>query len=177
MHVQIYRACEQRGRIAYKRSGGSRFITHNDHWKSQIRHALYTGDRFVRCARSLAYRGSSLQTTAQPGYSMADELCKIALHKRRRLLLSAVLHAAAKRFPRPQKWVPARLGLPMLRASEGADCWTVAKPFAKSAPATTKVLVRTDGEGGPLQVRRCLCLLRALLHACSHSDIAGLRPG
>lgn len=47
--AQIYRACEKRGRIAYKRSGGSRFITHNDHWKSQIRHALYTGDRFVRC--------------------------------------------------------------------------------------------------------------------------------
>ncbi|KAK9845829.1 hypothetical protein WJX81_003734 [Elliptochloris bilobata] len=47
---EIYRACEKRGRIAYKRSGGSRFITHNDHWKSQIRHALYTGDRFVRAA-------------------------------------------------------------------------------------------------------------------------------
>ena len=47
---QIYRACEQRGRIAYKRSGGSRLITHNDHWKAQIRHALYTGERFVRYA-------------------------------------------------------------------------------------------------------------------------------
>ncbi|BDA42156.1 hypothetical protein COCOBI_03-0410 [Coccomyxa sp. Obi] len=77
---EIYRACEQRGRIAYKRSGGSRFITHNDHWKSQIRHALYTGERFVR-------------------------------------------------------------------ASEGADCWTVSKPFAKLVPATTKVLIRTNGEG------------------------------
>ena len=52
--AQIYRACEKRGRIAYKRSGGSRFITHNDHWKSQIRHALYTGDRFVRCAHGRA---------------------------------------------------------------------------------------------------------------------------
>jgi hypothetical protein len=48
--VQIYYACEERGRIAYKRSGGSRLITHNDHWKSQIRHALYTSDRFERCA-------------------------------------------------------------------------------------------------------------------------------
>ncbi len=55
---QIYRACEVRGRIAYKRSGGSRFITHNDHWKSQIRHALYTGDRFVRCAAPGLRRGS-----------------------------------------------------------------------------------------------------------------------
>jgi len=45
---QIYAACERSGRIAYKRSGGSRLITHNDHWKSQIRHALYTSDRFVR---------------------------------------------------------------------------------------------------------------------------------
>ncbi|KAK9856806.1 hypothetical protein WJX84_009213 [Apatococcus fuscideae] len=33
---EIYRACEARGRIAYKRSGGSRLITQNDHWKSQI---------------------------------------------------------------------------------------------------------------------------------------------
>lgn len=47
---EIYRACQQRGRIAYKRSGGSRLITHNDHWKSQIRHALYTCDRFARAA-------------------------------------------------------------------------------------------------------------------------------
>lgn len=47
--VQIYEACKERGRIAYKRSGGSRLITHNEHWKSQIRHALYTSDRFVRC--------------------------------------------------------------------------------------------------------------------------------
>jgi hypothetical protein len=46
--VQIYYACEERGRIAYKRSGGSRLITHNDHWKSQIRHALYTSSRFER---------------------------------------------------------------------------------------------------------------------------------
>ena len=35
----------------------------------------------------------------------------------------------------------------MRRASEGADCWTVSKPFAKVVPATTRVLVRTDGEG------------------------------
>ena len=50
LNLQIYKACQQRGRIAYKRSGGSRLITHNDHWKSQIRHALYTCDRFSRCA-------------------------------------------------------------------------------------------------------------------------------
>ena len=48
--LQIYEACKERGRIAYKRSGGSRLITHNEHWKSQIRHALYTSDRFVRCS-------------------------------------------------------------------------------------------------------------------------------
>lgn len=47
-HMQVYQACEERGRIAYKRSGGSRLITQNDHWKSQIRHALYTCDRFQR---------------------------------------------------------------------------------------------------------------------------------
>ena len=48
LFLQVYQACEARGRIAYKRSGGSRLITHNDHWKSQIRHALYTCDRFQR---------------------------------------------------------------------------------------------------------------------------------
>lgn len=45
---QIYLACQARGRIAYRRSGGSRLITHNEHWKSQIRHALYTSSRFER---------------------------------------------------------------------------------------------------------------------------------
>ncbi|KAK9826630.1 hypothetical protein WJX74_006799 [Apatococcus lobatus] len=49
---EIYRACEARGRIAYKRSGGSRLITQNDHWKSQIRHALYTCERFARAPDS-----------------------------------------------------------------------------------------------------------------------------
>ncbi|KAK2078102.1 hypothetical protein QBZ16_003970 [Prototheca wickerhamii] len=48
--AQIYQLCHSRGRIAYKRSGGSRLITHNEHWKSQIRHALYTNPRFQRCA-------------------------------------------------------------------------------------------------------------------------------
>lgn len=46
--TQIYAACAANGRIAYKRTAGSRSITDNDHWKSQIRHALYTGDRFAR---------------------------------------------------------------------------------------------------------------------------------
>lgn len=44
----IYEVCRNDGRIAYKRAGGSRLITSNDHWKSQIRHALYTGERFQR---------------------------------------------------------------------------------------------------------------------------------
>lgn len=46
--LQIYEVCERNGRIAYRRAGGSRLITSNDHWKSQVRHALYTGDRFRR---------------------------------------------------------------------------------------------------------------------------------
>lgn len=46
--LQIYGVCQSNGRIAYKRAGGSRLITSNDHWKSQMRHALYTGDRFQR---------------------------------------------------------------------------------------------------------------------------------
>jgi len=59
---QIYAFSEQNGRIAYKRSEGSRLITTNNHWKSQIRHALYTstgrfyrvngGDCWAMCAGS-----------------------------------------------------------------------------------------------------------------------------
>ena len=64
--LQIYRACEIRGRIAYKRSGGSRLITQNDHWKSQIRHALYTSERFVRCAFARSIMSCDLLHTA-PG--------------------------------------------------------------------------------------------------------------
>ena len=44
----IYKVCEQHGRIAYRRADGSRIITCNDHWKSQVRHALYTGGKFQR---------------------------------------------------------------------------------------------------------------------------------
>ena len=49
---QIYTASQARGRIIYKRAGGSRLITNNEHWKSQIRHALYTSGRFKRVAGS-----------------------------------------------------------------------------------------------------------------------------
>jgi len=45
---QIYQACQERGRIAYKRASGSRLITHNNNWKNQIRHALYTSSKFAR---------------------------------------------------------------------------------------------------------------------------------
>lgn len=46
----IYEVCELHGRIAYRRADGSRIITCNDHWKSQVRHALYTGGKFQRNA-------------------------------------------------------------------------------------------------------------------------------
>ena len=49
---QIYAASQARGRIIYKRAGGSRLITSNEHWKSQIRHALYTSGRFRRAPGS-----------------------------------------------------------------------------------------------------------------------------
>jgi hypothetical protein len=47
--------CEGNGRIAYRRAGGSRLITSNDHWKSQVRHALYTGGRFQRVTHTSEY--------------------------------------------------------------------------------------------------------------------------
>jgi hypothetical protein len=47
---QIYQACEKNGRILFHRTGGFRVIVNNEHWKSQIRHTLYTSGRFVRCS-------------------------------------------------------------------------------------------------------------------------------
>ena len=44
----IYSICQREGRIASKHGAGSRLITSNEHWKSQIRHALYTSPRFKR---------------------------------------------------------------------------------------------------------------------------------
>ena len=44
----IYSICQRAGRIASKHGAGSRLITANEHWKSQIRHALYTSPRFKR---------------------------------------------------------------------------------------------------------------------------------
>ena len=44
----IYSICQKEGRIASKHGNGSRLITANEHWKSQIRHALYTSPRFRR---------------------------------------------------------------------------------------------------------------------------------
>lgn len=46
----IYSICQRAGRIASKHGTGSRLITANEHWKSQIRHALYTSSRFKRIA-------------------------------------------------------------------------------------------------------------------------------
>jgi hypothetical protein len=61
----IYEVCELHGRIAYRRADGSRLITQNEHWKSQVRHALYTGGKFQRVPSnselwqlSHAHRGS-----------------------------------------------------------------------------------------------------------------------
>lgn len=45
---QIYATCKEKGRIASKHGGGCRLLTANEHWKSQIRHALYTSPRFKR---------------------------------------------------------------------------------------------------------------------------------
>lgn len=66
--MQIYEVCEEHGRIAYRRADGSRLITSNDHWKSQVRHALYTGGRFERVPSngeywqlSPAFRGSAAE--------------------------------------------------------------------------------------------------------------------
>mgnify|MGYP002633448961 CR=1 FL=1 len=45
---EIYEVCEKHGRVAHKHNRKSRVVTSNGHWKSQVRHALYTSKRFTR---------------------------------------------------------------------------------------------------------------------------------
>ncbi|XP_075264833.1 uncharacterized protein LOC142356990 isoform X2 [Convolutriloba macropyga] len=72
---QIYHACQRRGRIAYKRSGGSRLITHNDNWKSQIRHALYTSGRFSRVQEGQdAWQLAKGNDSSEPSVTMVNIL-------------------------------------------------------------------------------------------------------
>jgi len=69
---EIYEVCERNGRIAYRRADGSRLITTNDHWKSQVRHALYTGGRFERVPGN-----GEFWRLSQPYRGAAAELIKV----------------------------------------------------------------------------------------------------
>ncbi len=48
---QVYAACSTIGRIVCRKTGGCRWITDNEHWKSQVRHTLYTSGRYCRQAQ------------------------------------------------------------------------------------------------------------------------------
>jgi len=61
---EIYATCEREGRIAYKHGKGSRLLTANEHWKSQIRHALYTSPRFKRVDDGEAWSVSNPEAKA-----------------------------------------------------------------------------------------------------------------
>lgn len=82
VRAQIYAVCQSNGRIAYKRAGGSRLITANDHWKSQIRHALYTGDRFQRCAPRCGRAAAALRCMAQHATARAAQTPSTSLSGR-----------------------------------------------------------------------------------------------
>lgn len=66
--AHIYQLCHSRGRVAYRRSGGSRLITQNEHWKSQIRHTLYTNPRFERCVPQACARGCGGRRAPEPAW-------------------------------------------------------------------------------------------------------------
>ena len=67
----IYKYCQQNGRILYKKRGSSRLITDNEHWKSQIRHALYTSGRFVRSVEnSDNWEVANSYRDSEPGITM-----------------------------------------------------------------------------------------------------------
>eukprot|EP00201_Polytomella_parva_P004610 CAMPEP_0175083824 /NCGR_PEP_ID=MMETSP0052_2-20121109/27634_1 /TAXON_ID=51329 ORGANISM="Polytomella parva, Strain SAG 63-3" /NCGR_SAMPLE_ID=MMETSP0052_2 /ASSEMBLY_ACC=CAM_ASM_000194 /LENGTH=385 /DNA_ID=CAMNT_0016355391 /DNA_START=28 /DNA_END=1182 /DNA_ORIENTATION=- len=46
---QVYAVCQDIGYVVDCRKGGWRLIINSKHWKSQIRHTLYTSFRFQRC--------------------------------------------------------------------------------------------------------------------------------
>lgn len=52
---EVYAACKTMGRIVCRKTGGWRWIGDNEHWKSQVRHTLYTSDRFARTENNPDY--------------------------------------------------------------------------------------------------------------------------
>ena len=158
--LQIYEACKERGRIAYKRSGGSRLITHNEHWKSQIRHALYTSDRFIRCSAACETAVGVLAWTFGLDYIHVPFMrrYKCVLHAghhacwlaetHARGLLSAVLHVARSCGRLEHACSPcSSLQLLVCRAPDAPDTWVVTAPYADIEPQMTKVLVRANTAG------------------------------
>ena len=128
--MQIYYACEERGRIAYKRSGGSRLITHNDHWKSQIRHALYTSSRFERCCDVLHSAGAASHFAAATWLqqSMPNTYVDHAAHS-----MSSAPHT-------PLQMIRMLLSMGShCRAAVGDDHWAIADGFRDVLPSTCKV--------------------------------------
>ena len=97
---QIYAASQARGRIIYKRAGGSRLITSNEHWKSQIRHALYTSGRFRRAP------GSTDEWQMAEGFGAdgpSTALIEVSVGEERRQSAENAARVAAKKGSRGAK--------------------------------------------------------------------------
>ena len=164
---QIYAASQARGRIIYKRAGGSRLITSNEHWKSQIRHALYTSGRFRRAP------GSTDEWQMAEGFGAggpSTALIEVSVGEDQRQSAESAARAAARKGgrgaakPRADRLVAT--GAPK-RTSRGGGRRRGGKrtaPAAAAAAATTTTRARASvpaaapprgggGGGGPTHAR------------------------
>ena len=166
---QIYAASQARGRIIYKRAGGSRLITSNEHWKSQIRHALYTSGRFRRAP------GSTDEWQMAEGFGAggpSTALIEVSVGEDQRQSAESAARAAARKGgrgaakPRADRLVAT--GAPK-RTSRGGgrrrgEKRTAPAPSAAAATTTTRARAsvpaaappREGGGGGrpPQEARR-----------------------
>ena len=144
---QIYAASQARGRIIYKRAGGSRLITSNEHWKSQIRHALYTSGRFRRAP------GSTDEWQMAEGFGAggpSTALIEVSVGEDQRQSAESAARAAARKGgrgaakPRADRLVAT--GAPK-RTSRGGGRRRGGKrtaPAAAAAAATTTTRARAS---------------------------------
>lgn len=131
----IYSICQREGRIASKHGGASRLITANEHWKSQIRHALYTSPRFRRLGNE--------DWGVSPGHQIMPDTTTVLVsrdERRTSALSSPTAHFAKHAMSSKRRATPP----PLLRAKE-MPSWE-ADDYRSSAEPETVSMLTLEGE-------------------------------
>jgi len=132
----IYSVCQREGRIASKHGGASRLITANEHWKSQIRHALYTSPRFRRLDND--------DWGVSPGHQSMPDTTTVLVSKDERR--TSVLGAPTAHFAKTSTMLPKkRAALPDLSLPKEMPSWE-ADDYRSSPEPETTPLPTLDGE-------------------------------